>query len=222
MTTVTSDTLTYECPHCHKTIRVDQHLFGEMVDCPKCKVPFEVVPPKAFPTRVVDSNPESTVQHAQLSDEEATELIIHPVVFRRHIVGTLFALLLLTAGIAGGWLALTGRELFGFGGLLIGIPAAICLLISCYFLAKWFIMSRMQSLTLTSERLIYRHGIIQRDTSEMRHDDVRNLKVEQNFLERLLNFGDVAISSAGQDDMEIVIHDIPNPQSIAEFVRKRQ
>jgi hypothetical protein len=78
------------------------------------------------------------------------------------------------------------------------------------------------ALTLTSERIIYTYGLFHRSTNEMRHDDVLNMKMEQNFLERILHFGDMALSSAGDNGMEIAIHDVPRPQEMAEFIRQRQ
>ena len=39
---------------------------------------------------------------------------------------------------------------------------------------------------------------------------------------RLLNYGDIAISSSGQDDFEIVAHDIPDPDRVLEIIRKNQ
>ena len=59
-------------------------------------------------------------------------------------------------------------------------------------------------------------------TNEVQHDDVRNIKSERNLLERLFNYGDIALSSSGQDDMEIVVHDVPDPDGIIEIIRQHQ
>jgi uncharacterized membrane protein YdbT with pleckstrin-like domain len=68
----------------------------------------------------------------------------------------------------------------------------------------------------------FQEGIISRETSEVQHDDVRNLQIDQNILERLLGIGDIAISSSGQDDMEIQVKGIPSPDRLAKVIRKNQ
>jgi DNA-directed RNA polymerase subunit RPC12/RpoP len=223
MSEPSESTLSYECPHCLKTVELSEKLLNETIECPQCGKPFQVQPPMARALNDSEEVGETADAREQSPiDDEETERVIHLVLFRHHFFGTFLCTLITLIGLAGLAMGLTGQALMGFEGLLLIIPSAVLLAISALYLLKWWVESRIQSLTLTSERLIYRSGIIRRNTSEMRHDDVRNLKVHQGFLERMLNYGDIAISSAGQSDMEIIMNDIPDPESVAEFVRKRQ
>ena len=70
--------------------------------------------------------------------------------------------------------------------------------------------------------MIFTRGVINRRTSEVQHDDIRNIQVQQNLVERLVGAGTIAISSAGQDDMEIVARGIAHPQRVIETIRTHQ
>jgi len=56
----------------------------------------------------------------------------------------------------------------------------------------------------------------------VRHDDVRNIQVNQNIYQRAVGTGDIAISSAGQDNLEIDVDSIPQPEELATTVRDLQ
>ncbi|TWU01145.1 PH domain-containing protein [Stieleria varia] len=225
MDTETADltSLVYRCPMCRKAVEVDPHLTGEVITCPNCDRLFEVVPPQAHPVSADEKIDRSEIlKGKEVADSEAVERTIHPVVFRRHLVGTIVCSVLLIAGVAGLSLGLSGRDVQWVSSSTLIVLSAIAAGIAALMLAKWFVESRFQSLQITNERSIYRRGIFNRSTSEVRHSDVRNLKVHQNLYERLLRFGDIAVSSAGQDDMEVVMNDIPQPNEVVDLIRSRQ
>lgn len=218
---MSADALTYQCPHCHSNVRIDDSVIGEKVDCPKCEGSFRPEVPVA---NQVAPNSDASQEEPPVfksADDESTLEEIHPAVFRRHFFTSLFCWLLLLGGIGGiVFGAMTGFDpRFGLGSIVAG---GIILLIALFFLVKWFIVSRTTQLTLTTERVLFRRGIFTRKTSEVRYADIRNITVDQTFRERLFRFGDLAISSSGQDDMEIVIDDIPNPTKVAELIRRQQ
>ncbi len=219
-----NQSLRYQCPQCEKIVRIDESLMGKQVDCPICGQPFLAEAPVARPLGPAvageEVGDEPTVILA--ADDENELEVVCPAVFRRHFFGTVLCLLLVLGG-AGLMIfgALTGT-LLAVPGLYFLVGGSLGVLLGGFFLLKWWLISKTHKLTITTERSIYRSGIIQRFTSEVRHDDVRNIKLEQNFKERLLKFGDIAISSSGQDDMEIVIRDIPHPQEVADLIRRQQ
>ena len=86
-------------------------------------------------------------------------------------------------------------------------------------MVHWFFDARFQTMTITVERTIWARGIFKRETSEVQHDDVRNIQVKQTFVDRILGVGRIAISSAGQDEMKIDVRDVPRPDKIADRER---
>jgi hypothetical protein len=50
------------------------------------------------------------------------------------------------------------------------------------------------------------------------HNHVRSVDIQQNFLQRILNVGSVGVDSAGQDEIEIIVHDLPTPFKVKEII----
>ncbi len=215
------DSLRYRCPRCDEIVSVAESLAGDKVECPACGRFFLAEIPRAAP--LPDSASDRGGQEPEVkrsADDESIIEVIHPAVFRSHLFGFLFCILLLSAGATGLWF---GFAMIGSAeGLGILGGSILAILIALFFIVKWIILSRATKLTLTTERLLYRKGILHHTTSEVRYTDVRNISLDLSLRERLLGYGDLAVSSAGQDDMEIVIHDIPDPQTVVDKIRRAQ
>ncbi|MCH9022259.1 MAG: PH domain-containing protein [Planctomycetes bacterium] len=95
---------------------------------------------------------------------------------------------------------------------MVGIPV----------LVVWWIRCKCSSLEVTTRRAIMRTGILAKTTNEVRHQDIRNIIVNQTFQQRIFGTGDLQISSAGQSDIEIEISGLKGPQKVADLIRSRQ
>ena len=154
---------------------------------------------------------------------------LHPAMFRRHPIRYIFYAAIVIVGTLGIVnTTLFNGDLIAAGGWLTFthwfqwvISVAITLAGLVLFL-KWWLEVRYTTLIVTSKRTIMRKGIISRETSEVQHDDVRNIQVDQNMYERLAGVGDLAISSSGQDDLEIMCRGIVHPEEVAEVIRDLQ
>ncbi|MCD0463188.1 PH domain-containing protein [Roseiconus lacunae] len=218
--------LLYRCPMCKTAVEINEHYIGETIDCPSCKRPFEVTPPQALPIGIDSTDSGEPGSRAVSSEDvvsaESVEMVIHPVVFRRHFVGSMIAVVGCLVAIIGIAFALSGRPIGGLHSTVLLVTSGVVFLVAAFFLTKWYLQSRFQSLSLTNQRLVYTEGILHRRSSEVRHGDVRNVQVSQSLFERAFAFGDIAISSAGQDDMELIVNDIPRPQEVVNFIREHQ
>lgn len=213
---MSATSLVYQCPRCGATVEVPRHLIDETVTCPRpdCRQPFRVEAPSG---RFVESDrsPDYKVDRAGAAPEEVLAEV-HPAFFRAHLFWTLLIVAVAVAGAAGVVWGL-GQSLASMwvGGLaLLGV--------SFLFLVAGSIAKRHIVLRITTVRSVLERGFVSKETSEVRHRDARNIQVDQSFFERLLRVGDLAISSAGQDDLEIVLRGIPDPNGVAQIVRDRQ
>jgi membrane protein YdbS with pleckstrin-like domain len=217
-------TLTYHCPHCGATHEVDEALVGDRIDCRKCGRPFEAAMPVARPDGGEStSKPEFRVAAGQ-GEVEDTILEVHPAMFRKHPGRWIVLAIVLALGVIGMIFGAMGKTILPWKAppaLLLWTSAAITGVAAVYALL-WWVQTRFTTLKITNRRTTLRRGLLARDTSEVRHRDVRNLQVNQTTLERLLGVGDIAISSAGQDDLEINVKGVPDPQKIASIVRDMQ
>lgn len=78
-------------------------------------------------------------------------------------------------------------------------------------LTLWWWRCKGQTITITNQRTTLRKGILAKSTSEVWHSDVRNVQLQQSFLQRIFNVGQLALSSSGQGDVEIEIAGIRQP-----------
>ena len=124
--------------------------------------------------------------------KEETLLIINPAMFRGEPVGFIICVALIPLGI----------------GIVL--------------LLLWWLQCRFTTYTITNLRTIAQTGILSRNTNEVRHIDVRNLQVKQDVFQRMFGFGSVAISSAGQSDIELTMVRVENPYKIADIIRQHQ
>lgn len=208
--------LQFECPHCAGVVGVARDLLGKAVRCPHCDREFTARSPVGRPVQAADVAP------GRNADNEQTLREFHPVVFRNQIGRTLLFALVGLIGLAAALLGLLDRTALGLEGTALFAAGGASLFVALGYVCYQWLHAIAMRITVTTERIIVTQGILTKRTNELQHDDVRNIRCDQNVLERLFNYGDLALSSSGQDDMEIVIHDIPDPQGIVEIVRRCQ
>lgn len=76
--------------------------------------------------------------------------------------------------------------------------------------------------TVTTERAVLSVGLLTRRTSEVELSDVRNVTIEQSLMGRLLDYGDLGISSAGGGGIELTFVDVRHPEEVKELVRAQR
>ena len=69
---------------------------------------------------------------------------------------------------------------------------AVVLLIQQWF--QWWITE----IAVTNRRIIYKKGLIRRQTNEMNMDKVESVQIDQSVLGRMLDYGDVTILGTGE------------------------
>ena len=69
---------------------------------------------------------------------------------------------------------------------------AIVLLIREWF--QWWITE----IAVTDRRVIYKKGLIRRQTNEMNMDKVESVRIDQSIIGRMLDYGDVTILGTGE------------------------
>ncbi|MBD3675086.1 MAG: PH domain-containing protein [Planctomycetaceae bacterium] len=211
--------IAYECPHCQTAMHIDEDIVGEVMDCPNCDKPFRVKVPEATPVSD-DQLPEDAPDVASAERDEKDLVSVHPSMFRAHPIRFLGESAMMLVGFvllgmaASGQLLMSAWLQYTLGGLLAVAGAGL--------MTYWWLTIIYTTLSVTNNRSLLRHGIFARYTTEVRHDDVRNIQVEQNIYQRVVGIGDIAISSAGQDDLEVDANGIPRPKEIAETVRELQ
>ncbi len=86
--------------------------------------------------------------------------------------------------------------------------------------AIWWLKCKGTTLTVTSDRTRLRKGILSKSITEVWHQDVRNVQLNQSFFQRIFGVGKIGISSAGQSEVEINVSGIPDPDRVKMLIDK--
>lgn len=129
-------------------------------------------------------------------------MIVRQAMFRAHPF--LYSLMVLTILLGISWaIAALMQSQWARWHLWLGVIVAIAG--GAWWLTWWAAPRRWVKLIITNKRTIRQEGIVVRKTSEVLHTHIRNVKIEQSVLQRLLGVGSIAIDSAGGSDHENMI-----------------
>ena len=145
-----------------------------------------------------------------LNDNEDVVLDLHPHwwFFAPHI-----AALVLSLAIGLGLLALGAPAAVGvLGGLLV----IACLLVFGVRYAQWITIN----FVVTTDRLIYRHGVIAKHGIEIPLERVNTVFFSQSIFERILRTGDLVIESAGERGQQS-FSNVRNPSAVQNEIYKQ-
>ena len=84
----------------------------------------------------------------------------------------------------------------------------------------WWLKCKGTTLTVTSDRTRLRKGILSKSVTEVWHRDVRNVQLNQSFFQRIFGVGTIGVSSAGQNEIEIKVAGIPDPERVKTLIDK--
>lgn len=212
-----------ECDRCEKLFEAPADKAGEKMPCPHCGDINRIPPPEKSPaqTREQSSSPPAPADKPEakgLPPESGPEIditIVRPAMFRAHPFRYLLIVMMFFGGM--GLTVLTPMierwaTWLAWPGLVIGLAGLT------WYIAWWISTHLWVRLTLSNKRTVRSEGIIRRHTSEVLHDHVRNVSIQQSFLQRILRVGYLGIASAGQKGIEIEIHDIPHPDRVKAII----
>ena len=71
-------------------------------------------------------------------------------------------------------------------------------LVAVVFLIQQWLRWLVTEIAVTNRRIIYKKGLIRRQTNEMNMDKVESVQIDQSILGRMLDYGDVTILGTGE------------------------
>ncbi|NNF43463.1 MAG: PH domain-containing protein [Phycisphaerales bacterium] len=207
------------CDNCERPIEVPDDQAGSKVRCPACgdvnRIPEAVVrevaaiPASAPVVAAVAAVPETGPV------EEKEIVVVRPAMFRAH---PLKYVLLVLAFIAGIVIAVGAKQSVKIGDWMLWVGVAVSVIALVWFIKWWIATHWWIRVSITNKRTVRHEGIIRRHSTEVLHDHVRSVDINQNFLQRIFRVGYIGIDSAGQDGIEIEIRDIPGPFEIKKVI----
>jgi membrane protein YdbS with pleckstrin-like domain len=233
---MTANSLIYRCPHCQTTVEVPPELTGQVVVCsaPGCGQPFKADLPVASPAA---PNPLATNGVAQTAPAPTAPVAAAPTpapapappqptlppevplevvrvsMWRRYPLRCLLYLLLTVASAIGIIVCLLQG---------LNVMAAVCagvLVVVLVRFVPWWLRTRNTTLTITDRRCVLETGIFHRQATEFDRGNLVDVQVAQGGLMRLLNVGDLVISSDPEARKQFVLMAVPDPATVASHLR---
>ncbi|QGU33092.1 PH domain-containing protein [Thermochromatium tepidum] len=147
----------------------------------------------------------------------------HPSLLRTRPFGTLLTVLLMLGGIL---IAVTGDQLVppelrsqiqsdGRTLQMIGIGVFVFFTLQ---LLTWWVATLSDHLEITSDEILWTHGLFSKQYTEINMASVRTVRVTQTLFQRIMNAGDISIYTAG-DTPELVVRGLPDPGRIRELIK---
>lgn len=88
-------------------------------------------------------------------------------------------------------------------------------------LLPWYLNTKAQLFTITSQRVIYKQGIISKNTNDISISNIRNIQTKQSAFQRIMGVGSIKIASAGTGEAEIKVNGLKNPLELKDAIRKQ-
>lgn len=143
-----------------------------------------------------------------------------PSMVRMKPFGTFLVMLLILAGVVllvGGQPLLSAQGLPDGNGQIMRLVAIAVIVLGLLRLFSWWLSTKFDRLVIKSNEIVWTHGLLTKQYTEVSMSSVRTVRVSQSILQRIMNAGDVAIYTAG-DAPELVIKGLPNPEAIREHI----
>lgn len=226
--------LTFICDNCEKALEVDDNQAGLKVKCPYCG-DVNIVPGSSTSTpgtsrsgnaasvstgpAANDSMPKARGDRAAAAGfppangPEAFVRQVKSSMFRARPWTTLLMFVLIVGGGVGGAILAFMPPLLPFA-----IGCGVAFVVGLVWIGIWKILALEVRLEITTKRTIERRGLFSKSTTEVMHADIRNFQLSQSFWQRLLNVGTIGISSAANEDVEIVMKDVPKPEEVRKMI----
>lgn len=228
-----SETLTYRCPHCQAAVEVNPLAASEPLRCPNeaCGKPFKVELPAAEPVEAPLARPAdgpaprgtpaavplpatpAVAEPVRAVDKEEPLARVRLSMWRRYPLRCVMYIAAMAGGVVGLLVGLVNDWIFF--ALLCG---AVALLAAIRFF-PWWARMRATVLVITNLRFMLETGVMQREATELRRDQIGDLQVRQDLLMSWLDVGDLSITSNTADRKQVVVMAVPRPEQVAELLR---
>lgn len=212
----------FTCDRCDMEIELDDEFAGTKHECLNCGDINRVPNPDGSAPAIDDSDPDvdsKVIDRAAKAGypadfgPEQRVLKVRRCWFRSRPIRFSFMVLQLVAGIVGALWVEIGDHTPWYH--LLFLPMIVG---SIVMIGWWWVDRLGAAFEVTTKRTIMHRGFFSRATSEVVHDNIRNIQVDQTFLQRVFGVGRIGISSSGQDGVEIQVNHLRDPDKLREII----
>lgn len=212
----------FQCDRCDMEIELDDEFAGTKHECLNCGDINRVPIPSGSSAVIEDPDPDVDSKHIDRAAKagfpadfgpETRVLKVRRCWFRsRAIRFSVLVLIGLISLIGLIWVPVYDKAAWWYA---LFAP----LLLACIGILTWWWVDRLSaSLEITTKRTIMHRGFFSKSSSEVVHDNIRNIQIDQTFLQRVMRVGRIGISSSGQDGIELQVNHLKNPDYLRQVI----
>jgi len=157
------------------------------------------------------------------ADSSEVRYQAHPSMLRMRPFSTLLALALMLAGVL---VAILGKGLLPallpeqLNDRVVQVVGIVVFALAAMQLLAWWVSTLSDRLKITDDEMLWTHGLMNKQYTEISMGSVRTVRVTQSLLQRLMNAGDITVFTTG-DLPELVVRGLPEPNRVRELVKAR-
>ncbi|MFZ0790748.1 MAG: PH domain-containing protein [Chromatiaceae bacterium] len=157
------------------------------------------------------------------ADSSEVRYQAHPSMLRMRPFSTLLVLALMLAGIL---VAILGKGLVPallpeqLNDRVVQVAGIVVFALAALQLLAWWVSTLSDRLKITDDEVLWTHGLMNKQYTEISMGSVRTVRVTQSLLQRLMNAGDITVFTTG-DLPELVVRGLPEPNRVRELVKAR-
>ena len=190
------------CPACQTEVPAGSTF------CPKCGAKLGAVPPNAAPT---PADKMRAAQATSAANAEPEQDLWHGGFSPKAMYGNWILAAVATTAVA-----------------IVSaiVPTPITWIAACAFvavlwvvlLAKFLIARYIDDYSLTTQRLVNRHGILRQQTDRIEVIDIDDVTYVQGIVERMFGVGTIKVLSSDKSDPELFLRGIDDVQRVANLI----
>jgi uncharacterized membrane protein YdbT with pleckstrin-like domain len=142
----------------------------------------------------------------------------NPSLLRTHPFATVLLVILLLAGVVLAIISGVVSDSLGLSSQIVGLAGIVIAAGAFVWLLVWYISTKMDHLEIRDDEIVWSHGLISKQYTEISMSSVRTTRVQQSLMQRIMDAGDVMIFTSG-DLPELHIRGLPEPQRIRNLIQ---
>lgn len=142
----------------------------------------------------------------------------NPSLLRMRPFTTVLLVILLLAGVV---IAIASRPVSASTALpaqVVGGTGIVIVAVAFVWLLAWYISTKMDHLVIKEDEIVWSHGLMSKQYTEISLSSVRTTRINQTLIQRVMDAGDVMIFTAG-DQPELYVRGLPEPNRIRELIQ---
>ncbi len=207
--------ITYQCPKCDHPMSAPDAVAGQKETCPACRNVSIVPSPSAEVNPVAESADPTATTVVMAQPGYGSTVVWHGVPsWKGHLRRYILCVVVLAICIA--WAVVWTGSDRDLPALAVVGPMFLPIVI----MAVSEIVRRFTRYTVTDQVVSLKTGILSRHVQELPVSQLRQMRIAQSLLDRVLMVGNISFATSATGDIEMTWRGVKHPNDVRDLVRQ--